>query len=200
MITFIEGKLVEKSPTHAVISCNGVGYLLHISLHTFEQLKDEENCKLLTHYAVSVDVRSGASNHNLYGFVAEDERFLFRTLVKISGVSSNMANIIMSTLSPDELKNAVASKDISRIKSVKGIGPKLAQRVIMELHGKLDLSPMLGNISPPSGNTIRNEAFSALCTLGFDKTKVDTVLKTVVNKTNNILTVEELIKESLKVL
>ncbi|MFT4660213.1 MAG: Holliday junction DNA helicase RuvA [Patiriisocius sp.] len=200
MITFIEGKLVEKSPTHAVISCNGVGYLLNISMNTFSKVKDEEMCKLLTHYAVSVDVRSGASSHNLYGFADETERFLFRTLIKISGVSSNMANIILSTMSPNDLQNAVANKDLDKIKSVKGVGPKLAQRILMELSGKLDLPDLVGNIYPPAGNTIRNEALSALCSLGFDKSKVDTVLKQVIEKTTQDSTVEELIKESLKVL
>jgi len=200
LITFIEGKLVEKSPTMAVISCNGVGYLLNISLNTFSGIKDDENCKLLTHYAVSVDVRSGASSHNLYGFIDESERFIFRSLIKISGVSSNMANVILSTLSPTDLQNAVVNKDLNKVKSVKGVGPKLAQRIIMELQGKVGLGEVIGNNFPPSGNTIRNEALSALCSLGFDKTKVNNVLEKVIEKTNENGSVEELIKESLKVL
>jgi len=169
-------------------------------MHTYGLLKDEERCKLHTHYAVSVDVRSGASSHNLYGFAKEDERLIFRALIKVSGVSSNMANVILSTIGPHELQNAVANSDINLIKSVKGVGPKLAQRILLELKGKLDLNENFGNKIPQLGNTIKNEAFSALCSLGFDKTKVDNVLKKVIEKTNQDSTVEELIKESLKVL
>jgi len=169
-------------------------------MNTFSNLKDEEHCRLLTHYAVSVDVRSGASSHNLYGFSDENERFLFRSLIKISGVSSNMANVILSTLSPVDLQNAVANKDLSKIKSVKGVGPKLAQRILMELQGKIGLEEAVGNNYPPSGNTIKNEALSALCSLGFDKTKVNNVLESVIEKTDASSSVEELIKESLKVL
>lgn len=191
---------MEKSPDHAVIDCNGVGYYISISSNTFAQLKDEELCKLLVHYAVSVDVRSGASSHQLFGFAKEEERILFKHLIKISGVSSTMAGVILSGMDPNAVMSAVANKDAKAFQTIKGVGPKLAQRIVMELSGKLDMKVAVENNLAPQGNTIRNEAFSALCSLGFDKNRVENVLQTVISKTNHNGSVEELIKESLKVL
>ncbi|MEM7160806.1 MAG: Holliday junction branch migration protein RuvA [Bacteroidota bacterium] len=200
MIDFIEGKLVEKSPSHAIMACNGLGYKVHISLTTFSNIEIEDQCKLHTHYHVSVDVRSGASNHTLYGFHTLGERGLFRELISVSGVSSNLAMVILSSKNPSELQAAIVQGNIASFKSIKGIGPKLAQRIVMDLQAKFQKLGDLPEIPMVSNNTIENEALSALCSLGFDKSKAEITIQNVMKDSGVELRVEELIKESLKAL
>jgi len=200
MIAQLNGKLVEKQPSFVIIECGGVGYEVQISLHTFEEIRDEEACKLLIHYAVSVDVRSGASQHQLIGFTTPQERDIFRALINISGVSANIARTILSFLSPSELQSAVQSGDVARIKSVKGIGPKLAQRIIAELQEK-NLTDIVNfdNLAAPH-NTAKSEALVALCSLGFDRTKAEKALEKTMADRGKELPVEELIKHSLRLM
>lgn len=200
MIDYIEGQLVEKSPSHATIACNGLGYLINISLTTFSDIEVENKVKLHTHYHVSVDVRSGASNHTLFGFSSLSERKLFKELITVSGVSSNLAMVILSSLNPNELQIAIVQGNIASFKSIKGIGPKLAQRIVMDLQAKFQKMGDLGEIPVSQNNTIENEALSALCSLGFDKSKAELTIQSVLKDSGVKLKVEELIKESLKAL
>jgi len=197
MISFIKGRLVEKTPSTAIVECNGVGYELRISAQTFNSL-DAESCTLLAHYSVSVDVRSGASNHQLYGFITKAERDMFRQLITVSGVSATIAMTIMSSLNLDQLQRAILGGDDKMFKTVKGIGPKLAQRIVIELAEKVTLSDSLGDNSSPKGNMVKQEALAALCSLGFDRVRADKTLNAVINESDEEWGVEALIKKSLQ--
>ncbi len=200
MIAQLNGRLVEKKPSFVIIECGGVGYEVLISLHTYDQIKDEEACKLLIHYAVSVDVRSGASLHQLIGFTSSSERDIFRTLITISGVSATLARTILSFLSPNELVDAVNMGDVARLKSVKGIGPKMAQRIVAELQDKkLAAAVNFDNLAAPH-NTAKSEALVALCSLGLDRAKAIKAIEKVLADKGNDLPVEELIKHSLRLM
>src|SRR5690606_18780418 len=137
MIEFISGDFAEKTPTYVVVDVNGLGYLVHISLSTYEEINKESSGKLLTHYSVSVDVRSGESKHQLFGFSSNHERHLFRQLIGVSGVSSGIANMILSAFKSGELQSIIVNGDSQTLTSVKGVGPKLAQKVVAELREKL---------------------------------------------------------------
>lgn len=200
MIEFIQGNLVEKNPAYAIVECNGLGYHVQISLNTYTALEENTACKLHTYYNVSVDVRSGASNHSLYGFSTIKERQLFRELITVSGVSSNLAMVILSSVNPSEVTNAIVSGNVAMFKSVKGIGPKLAQRIVMDLQPKFQKSDGGVEISVPIGNTMKNDALIALCSLGFNRSKAEQTIQKIINQNSEELQVEELIKESLKVL
>jgi len=200
MIAQLNGKLVEKQPSHVIIECGGVGYEVLISLHTYDGIKDEESCKLLIHYAVSVDVRSGASHHQLIGFTTAQERDVFRALISISGVSANLARMILSYLSPEELQTAVVSGDVGRFKSVKGIGPKLAQRIVSDLQQKKELSAVNFDNFAGSHNTAKSEALVALCSLGFERNKAEKAIEQTMAEKGRDLPVEELIKLSLRLM
>jgi Holliday junction DNA helicase RuvA len=200
MIAQLRGKLIEKLPSQVIIECGGVGYEVQISLNTFNKIGNEEECKLLIHYSVSIDVRSGASNHQLFGFVSSTERDFFRLLISISGVSSNIARTILSFLSPEELQKAVLMGDVNRLKSVKGIGPKLAQRIIAEMQEKNGKSEVIfDNLAAPH-NTAKSEALIALCSLGFDRLKADQALIKAMQENGEELAVEELIKYALRLM
>lgn len=190
MINHIDGKLVDKAPTHVVIDCNGVGYSINISLQTFSKINDER-CKLFTHLSVKED------SHTLYGFITENERKLFRHLISVSGVGPSTAQVILSTYKSDEIINYISASDVAAIKNVKGIGLKTAQRIIIDLKDKVTKSAISDEISLDLNNTIQNEALSALVALGFSKKiaqqKID---KALTNKQGNF-DVETLVRESL---
>jgi Holliday junction DNA helicase RuvA len=190
MINHIDGKLVDKTPTHVVIDCNGVGYSINISLQTFSKINDER-CKLFTHLSVKED------SHTLYGFITENERKLFRHLISVSGVGPSTAQVILSTYKSDEIINYISASDVAAIKNVKGIGLKTAQRIIIDLKDKVTKSAISDEISLDLNNTIQNEALSALVALGFSKKiaqqKID---KALTNKQGNF-DVETLVRESL---
>ena len=190
MINHIDGKLVDKTPTHVVIDCNGVGYSINISLQTFSKINDER-CKLFTHLSVKED------SHTLYGFITENERKLFRHLISVSGVGPSTAQVILSTYKSDEIINYISASDVAAIKNVKGIGLKTAQRIIIDLKDKVTKSAISDEISLDLNNTIQNEALSALVALGFSKKiaqqKID---KALTNKQDNF-DVETLVRESL---
>ena len=161
MITQLRGRLVEKSPTSVVIDCQGVGYLVNISLFTFGQLTDEENIQLFTHLQVREDA------HTLYGFTTDLERHLFRLLIGISGIGANTARTMLSSLSPSEIGQAIQGEQVNIIQSVKGIGAKTAQRVVIELRDKIQAVVADAGIPAVSSNTNREEALSALVVLGY---------------------------------
>ena len=161
MITQLRGRLVEKSPTSVVIDCQGVGYLVNISLFTYGQLKDDENIQLYTHLQVREDA------HTLYGFSTDLERQLFRLLIGILGIGANTARTMLSSLSPSEIGQAIQSDQVNVIQSVKGIGAKTAQRVVIELRDKVQAVIADAGIPAVSSNTNREEALSALVVLGY---------------------------------
>jgi len=190
MITQLKGRLVEKSPTDVVIDCNGVGYMVHISLNTFSKLTDSESITLFTHLQVKED------SNTLFGFYEKTERNLFRQLISVSGIGASTARTMLSSLTPKEIQSAIISGNVSTIQSVKGIGLKTAQRVIIDLKDKVSLisenNQFIGNIS----NTNQDEALSALEVLGYSRKHTNKVIETLLNNSPE-MSVEELIKSAL---
>lgn len=191
MITHIQGRLVEKNPTDVVIDCNGVGYFINISLHTFSELPTSGNVKLFTHLLIREDA------HTLYGFSSIAEREIFKLLISVSGVGASTARTMLSSLAPDQVLDAIATNDIVTIQSVKGIGAKTAQRVVLDLKDKILKVYGLSSISAGSSNTNKNEALSALETLGFVRKQSEKVVDTIV-KENPQASIEMIIKQALK--
>lgn len=192
MINHISGRLIEKFPTHAIIEANGVGYHLNISLNTFSKLGASESCKLLTYLSVKED------SHTLYGFIDEAEREIFVLLISVNGVGPNTARMMLSSLSPDEVIEAIATDDVGLLKGVKGIGAKTAQRIILDLKDKIESnSTSEGGISSAERNTKKEEALSALLALGFSKAAIEKVLRAIL-KAQPSLDIEGLIKAALK--
>ena len=191
MITHIQGRLVEKNPTDVVIDCNGVGYFINISLHTFSELPTSENVKLFTHLLIRDDA------HTLYGFSGVAEREIFRLLISVSGVGASTARTMLSSLAPEQVLDAIAQNDIATIQSVKGIGAKTAQRVVLDLKDKILKVYGLSSISTGTSNTNKNEALSALETLGFVRKQSEKVVDAIV-KDNPQASVEMIIKQALK--
>ena len=191
MITHLRGRLVEKTPTHVVVDINGVGYKIKISLQTFSAL-DGELCKLYTHLSVKED------SHTLFGFFEESERHLFRNLISVSGVGPSTAQVILSTYSPDEIIHHITSADVKAIQSVKGIGGKTAQRIIIDLKDKVAKGmPTSDLLFDKTDNTIREEALSALLALGFAKKGAESKIDKVLRSRPEITSVEELVKTAL---
>lgn len=191
MITHIRGRLVEKSPTAVVIDCNGVGYFIHISLHTYSQLKDDESIKLLTHLQIKEDA------HQLYGFATLMEREIFRLLISVSGIGTNTARTMLSSLTPKQIREGIAAEDVVLIQSVKGIGLKTAQRVIIDLKDKILKIYDIDETLLISDNTNKDEALSALEVLGFAKKNSERVVAKIISN-NPDASVELIIKEALK--
>jgi holliday junction DNA helicase RuvA len=191
MITHLKGKLIEKNPTNIVVECNGVGYSVNISLHTFSQLPSGEHVRLFIHLQVRED------SHTLFGFSSKVEREVFRLLISVSGVGASIARTMLSTLSPKQIMEAITQNNIAAIQSVKGIGTKTAQRVVLDLKDKIIKIYGLDDVSLASGNTNRNEALSALETLGFARKQTEKICDDIVNKNPNA-SVETIIKQALK--
>lgn len=191
MITHIQGKLVEKNPTDVVIDCNGIGYLLNISLHTFSQITDQENIKLYTHLQVRED------SHTLFGFSSLAEREIFRLLISVSGIGSSTARTMLSSLTPKQVREGIAAEDVALIQSIKGIGLKTAQRVIIELKDKILKVYDIDEVSVAQDNTRKDEALSALEVLGFNKKQAERAVdRFMANQPD--ANVETIIKEALK--
>ena len=191
MITHIEGKLVEKTPTHVIIDCNGVGYFINISLHTFSQIPDQEAIKIFTHLQVKED------SHMLYGFSSASEREIFRLLISVSGIGANTARTMLSSLTPKQIREGIAVGDVALIQSVKGIGLKTAQRVIIDLKDKILKIYDIDETSLTQNNTNKDEALSALEVLGFMKKQSERIVDKIVGSSPDA-TVEFIIKEALK--
>jgi len=191
MITHIQGRLAEKDPTHIVIDCNGVGYLLNISLHTYSKLPDSENVKLYTHLLVREDA------HTLYGFAEKSERNIFLLLISVSGIGASTARTMLSSMTPVQIRDAIASNDVAAIQSIKGIGAKTAQRLIIDLKDKILKVYDMDEVSPVQGNTNKEQALSALEVLGFVRKQAEKVVDKIVQQAPD-LSVEEIIKSALK--
>lgn len=191
MISQIQGRLIEKTPTDVVIDCNGVGYFINISLHTFSQLPQGENVKLYTHLIIRDDAQM------LYGFSGAEERAIFRLLISVSGVGASIARTMLSSLNPEQIRDAIATNDLKTIQSVKGIGSKTSQRLVLDLKDKILKVYGLSSVSDGPSNTNKNEALSALETLGFARKQAEKVCDAVV-KENPQASVELIIKQALK--
>ena len=189
MITFLKGKLVEKNPTFIVLDVNGVGYNVQISINTFSKILDQEDCFIYTYFHVKEDAQI------LYGFNTKEERSIFKLLISVSGVGPSTAQIILSSLNPENLQRAVLTNDIESIKAVKGIGLKSAQRIILDLKDKIS-KISLQDSSSIINNTIKDEALSALKMLGFARKNIETVIDEILLDSDDI-SVEDLIKQVL---
>ena len=191
MIAHLQGKLVEKSPTQVIIDCGGVGYHVNISLHTYSLLPSSDFIKLFTHLQIKED------SHTLFGFVEKSEREIFKLLLSVSGIGASIARTMLSSLDPKQITNAIASGDVVTIQSIKGIGSKTAQRVILDLKEKVLKLYDLDEVSMSQNNTNRDEALSALEVLGFVRKASERVVEKIV-KENPDSSVESIIKLDLK--
>ena len=192
MITHIKGKLVEKSPTSVIIDVNGIGYLINISLNTFSAIPDQENLKLYTHLQIKED------SHTLFGFYGLKEREIFRLLISVSGIGASIARTMLSSLTPEQIIQGISIGDSVMIQSVKGIGLKTSQRVIIELKDKvLKIYDLDDKVSFPNSNTAKEEALSALEVLGINKKTSEKLVDKIILD-NADASVEFVIKEALK--
>ena len=192
MISFIRGKKIHIDPAKIIIEVNGIGYDINISLRTYSKLKDESEVFVYTHLNVKED------SHTLYGFNSESERNTFLSLLSINGVGPSTAIMILSSLSANELKKAIISSDTNKIKSVKGIGLKTAERIILELKDKVTFDDIdQDKFYDDINNTIKDEALSALSSLGISKIIVEKHINDILDR-NNDISLEDLIKEVLK--
>ncbi|MEQ8424391.1 MAG: Holliday junction branch migration protein RuvA [Cyclobacteriaceae bacterium] len=194
MIAFLKGKLVHKEPTFVIIEVNGIGYHVSISLNTFSEITDKENIQLLTYLQVREDA------HILYGFSNKAEKSMFQSLIGVNGVGPNTAMVVLSYLPPSELHQAIVTENVGALQAVKGIGGKTAQRIILELKDKLRKEPVgeTGGIAGIKHNTMRQEALTALMTLGIGKAAAEKSIDTVLTKSGNTVSLEELVKMALK--
>jgi holliday junction DNA helicase RuvA len=194
MIAYLKGKLVYKEPTFVQIEVSGVGYQVSISLNTFSEIKDREDLKLSTYLHVREDA------HVLYGFASESEKQMFLHLISVNGVGPNTALVVLSYLPPAELRAAIVREDAAALQAVKGIGGKTAQRLILELKDKLkkDAGEDLPGKPGLAHNTIRNEALSALMTLGIAKPAAEKSIDTILKRMGTTISLEELVKQALK--
>lgn len=191
MIAHIQGKLVEKNPTDVVIDCGGVGYHINISLHTYSLLPNSDQIKLFTYLQVKEDA------HTLFGFFEKSEREIFKMLLSVSGIGASIARTMLSSLEPKQIIQAIASGDVGTVQSIKGIGLKTAQRVILDLQDKVLKLYDLDEVSMALNNTNRDEALSALEVLGFVRKTSEKVVEKII-KEDPDASVESIIKKALK--
>lgn len=193
MITYIKGEITYKSPAYIVVETGGIGYHINISLHTYTQIEKLEKLKILTHLHIKED------SHTLYGFANEAERSLFILLISVSGIGPNTARVLLSSLNPEETRAAIIGEDVLAFKKVKGIGPKTAKRIIIDLKDKILKEAGDTPITFTAvDNTIRDEALSALVSLGFARISVQKTLNNILKEQSGINNVEDLIKLALK--
>ncbi|MDH5602493.1 MAG: Holliday junction branch migration protein RuvA [Cyclobacteriaceae bacterium] len=194
MIEYLKGRLVTKDPTYVVIDVNGVGYKVLISLNTYSEIKDKEDILLLTHLHIKEDA------HTLYGFNKESEKKMFLKLISISGIGPSTGLMIQSSLSANDLRNAIVHEDVNTIKGVKGVGAKTAQRLILELKDSMAKEGFAteNEITSSPYNTMKFEALSAMVTLGINKISAEKSIEAILKKSENTITLEELIKQALK--
>jgi len=193
MLDFIKGEIVELTPTTLVLEINGIGFELNISLQSFSQLQEVKSSQVYVHEVIREDA------HLLFGFITKEERNIFRQLISVSGVGANTARMILSSMSSDEVRNAIASENVESLKSIKGIGAKSAQRIIVDLKDKVYKSSDISQIFKQVDNTIKEEALSALEILGFSRRQGEKVIDKILAGDSS-LPVEELIKQALKLL
>lgn len=191
MFEYIKGILIEAAPAYAVVECGGVGYYISISVNTYSQISSAKEVLLYLHQIVREDA------HLLYGFSSREERAIFRQLISVSGIGANTASVMLSSMTVNEITGAIMTENVNAIKSVKGIGLKTAQRVIIELKDKVNAVGYTGDVVPGTAPTVKDEALAALVMLGFVKAQAAKVLDKIV-AAGGITGVEELIKRALK--
>lgn len=193
MISYLKGEITWKTPTWIIVETGGVGYQVHISLHTYAQIEKLEHVKIFTHLLIRED------SHTLYGFAEESERSLFQHLISVSGVGPSTAQLLLSALTPDDIRAAIIGEQEQVFGKVKGIGPKTAKRIILDLKDKMVKTSAEAPLSlPAQDNTARQEALSALLALGFTQIQVQKALNTVLKENPSARNVEELIKAALR--
>ena len=194
MIAYIKGKLVQKDPTHVIIECNGIGHQIQISLNTYGEIKDREDICLQTVQIIREDA------HLLYGFGSTNEKFMFQQLISVNGIGPGTAIMALSSLPPEELRSAIIAESVSTLQAIKGIGAKTAQRLILELKDKLrkDQSDVVNLPGSAPHNSIRSEALSALVTLGISRVAAEKTIDSILKKSGNNLSLEDLVKIALK--
>lgn len=192
MYDYISGKITHATATYLVVEANGVGYQLQVSLQTYSKLKDAQSAKVYTHLSIKEDA------HLLFGFADEDERQLFRHLISVSGVGPGTARVMLSSLSTTELQRAITTGNVAVIKKIKGIGDKTAQRIVIDLKDKLGKAGTTAPVLLTQGNTIKEEALSALLTLGFNRNVAEKELNKVMAGGGEFQSVEVLLREALK--
>lgn len=191
MIAHLNGRLVEKTPTNIIVECSGVGYFVKISLNTFSSIGKEEQIKIYTQLQVREDA------HTLYGFSTLKERLMFNHLISVSGVGANTAILMLSSLTSDEIASAILGNNVNLIQSIKGIGAKTAQRLIIDLKDKVGKSDFTTENIFVVNNTNQNDALTALLSLGFDKVKAEKAINRIITEDQSV---EDIIKQALKVL
>ena len=191
MYDYIKGKITDINPSFVVIENSNIGYFIKISLNSFTEISEKKEIKLFLHQIIREDT------NDLYGFFENSEREIFRLLISVSGIGANTARMMLSSLKPEEIKTAIISNDVATIKSVKGIGVKTAQRVIIDLKDKIEKIGATDTQILPLDNTNKQEALSALVMLGFTKKSAEKAITKIMKKENN-LSVEELVKKTLK--
>ena len=191
MIHHLRGRIDERNPAGVVIECGGVGYHLLISLSTFAKLPDSGECKLYTHLAIREDA------HVLFGFADRQERDLFRSLISVSGVGGNTAIAVLSSLDPDSLRRAIRDRNVGTLKAIKGIGPKTAERIIIDLHDRISKESMAIGLPISSGNRKREEALTALVTLGFARLGAEKAVDAAIKRHGEDMEVGDLVKHAL---
>ena len=191
MINYIKGLITELNPASVTVETGGVGYFINISVNTFTKLNGKTECKILVHEIIREDA------HQLFGFADTIERDMFRQLISVSGIGANTARMMLSSLAPSEIEKAIIDSNVNTLKSIKGIGLKTAQRIIVDLKEKVGKQASAGEIFTSEDNTRRAEALSALVMLGFARSAVVKVLDKIIREERN-LTVEDLIKKALK--
>jgi Holliday junction DNA helicase RuvA len=192
VISYLSGKIAELHATHVIIECNGIGYHVNISLNTYSRIQNKENIKLLTYLNVREDA------HVLFGFADELERSLFMNLISVSGIGPNTARMILSSYPPDELRRAIANGNQPILQSIKGVGPKSAQRIILELKDKVIKLPEETVTAGGVDNTLRQEALMALTMLGIGKTLAEKAVTKVLTQKPDTQSVEQLVKAALQ--
>lgn len=192
MYEFIEGEIIEKSPAQLVVQAGPIAYLLNISVNTYSKIGDAKGGKFYLHHVQREDAQL------LYGFIDREERDLFRLLITVSGVGANTARLILSSMTPSEIRNAILSGNVAALQNIKGIGAKSAQRIIVDLRDKVGKASESDELFVPEGNTIKEEALSALVALGFPRRSVEKILGKIMSKGD--LSVEEIVKEALKMM
>ncbi len=193
MIAYVKGPIAHKNPTYIIVEAGGIGYKIHVSLYTYARIEALETVKILTYLHIKED------SHTLFGFADASERTLFIQLLSVSGVGPNTTRILLSTMTPEEVRSAIIGENVEAFKKVKGVGPKTAKRIILDLKDKIlkDSGDVPLSVNPRD-NTLRDEALSALVGLGFSKISVQKVLNKILKEQVGIGTVEELIKLALK--
>lgn len=192
MITYLNGTITFQCPTYVIIECGGIGYQVNISLNTYSVIQGKEEYKLYTYFDVKED------SQTLYGFATQEEKDLFSDLISVSGIGPSIGRMILSSYDPKDIKQAIIQDNVTKIKGVKGIGPKSAKRIILELKDKLSKDEEAEEFGVQQNNTWQEEALQALITLGFNKNDVDKVVRELLATDTHIGSIEDLIRKSLK--